>query len=316
MSFDPFAAIIGSSRAAESMRAFGRRAAAVDAPVLLLGESGTGKGVLARCIHAASARAPRPMVSVNCAAIPESLFESEFFGHVRGAFTGAQYSHKGLFEQAHTGTLFLDEVGELPVAAQAKLLTALEDREVRRVGSERIASVDVRLIAATACDLAAAVHERKFRADLFHRLSILCFEIPPLRRRLDDLPLISSHIISALAARYQRSAPDLLPETIEQLQTHSWPGNVRELSNVLERAILLKCGTALSVDGVRMHVAHAGNAHEAPPAVRYSFIGSTEEELAHIRSALTKCRGNKTRAAAMLGMSRNTLLNKLRDVEL
>ena len=316
MSADPFARIIGASRAAEAIRAFGRRAALVDAPVLLLGESGTGKGVLARCIHAASGRANRPIVSVNCSAIPDSLFESEFFGHVRGAFTGAQYAHKGLFEQAHNGTLFLDEIGELPMPAQAKLLTALEDREIRRVGAERVAFIDVRLIAATACDLHEAVHHRKFRTDLFHRLSVLCFEIPPLRRRLDDIPLLAQHLIDSLSARYRRSSPELPPETIAQLQAHSWPGNVRELSNVLERALLLRAGSALSVDGVRVQSVRANVVSNLQPSVRYSFIGTTEEELAHIRNALTECRGNKTRAAALLGMSRNTLLNKLRDVEL
>src|SRR5688500_13720961 len=160
---DSFERVLGSSRAAEAMRTFGRRAAAVDAPVLLLGESGTGKGVLARAIHAASPRAVRPMVSVNCAAVPESLFESEFFGHVRGAFTGAQYAHKGLFEQADRSTLFLDEVGDLPLALQAKLLTVLEDREVRRVGSERFQPVNVRVITATAADLAQYVARRLFR---------------------------------------------------------------------------------------------------------------------------------------------------------
>src|SRR5688572_5974790 len=181
MSADPFEAIIGASRAAEAMRAFGRRAASVAAPVLLLGESGTGKGVLARAIHNASARASKPFVAVNCAAVPESLFESEFFGHVRGAFTGAQYAHKGLFEQAHQGTLFLDEIGELPATAQAKLLTTLEDGAVRRVGGERVSAIDVRIIAATTADVEAATDGRKFRVDLLHRLSILTHTVPALR---------------------------------------------------------------------------------------------------------------------------------------
>ena len=317
MSADPFDLIIGESRAAQAMRSFGRRAAAVDAAVLLLGESGTGKGILARAIHAASHRSSRCLVSVNCAAIPESLFESEFFGHVRGAFTGAQCAHKGLFEQAHASTLFLDEVGELPLPAQAKLLTALEDREVRRIGAERVAFVDVRLLAATASDLSAAVATRAFRADLFHRLSVLCFEIPPLRRRLEDIPLLAQHLVAALSARHRRPAPELPRETLAALQAHSWPGNVRELSNVLERALLLRSGAALTANGMHFQPVHAAATRaEIPPAVRYSFIGSNTEELAQIRAALQTCRGNKTRAAAMLGMSRNTLLNKLRDVEL
>jgi transcriptional regulator with PAS, ATPase and Fis domain len=317
MSTDPFQAIVGASAAAEAMRSFGRRAARVDAPVLLLGESGTGKGVMARAIHAASRRSSRPFVAINCAAVPESLFESEFFGHVRGAFTGAQYTHKGLFEQAHTGTLFLDEVGELSLTAQAKLLTTLEDREVRRVGAERVASVNVRIIAATAADLVADVAARRFRADLFHRLSILLFELPPLRRRLDDIPDLAYHLLSGLAARYERDAPQLSSEALAQLQRHPWPGNVRELSNTLERALLLRQGASITLHSAALPaVTRNGNQHVYAPPQRYSFIGSSEEELEQIRAAITTCRGNKTRAAAMLGMSRNTLLNKLRGVEL
>lgn len=314
MSADPFEAIIGRTRAAEAMRAFGRRAAAVDAPVLLLGESGTGKGVLARAIHARSSRRARPFLSVNCAAIPESLFESEFFGHARGAFTGAQYAHKGLFEQAHTGTLFLDEVGELPGPAQAKLLTALEDRVIRRVGGERPLVIDVRIIAATACDLAALVEARAFRADLYHRLSILCMTLPPLRDRKADIPLIAEHVHRALVTRYQLPAAPLTHETLAHLQSHSWPGNVRELGNALERALLLRQGSVIAPADVSI-VSAAGARPELSmpaPVVRYSFVGTAEQEHAHIRSALSLCRGNKTRAAALLGMSRNTLLNKLR----
>jgi transcriptional regulator with PAS, ATPase and Fis domain len=319
MSADPFEAIIGHSRVAQAIRSFGRRAAAVEAPVLLLGESGTGKGVLARAIHQASARSARPFVGVNCAAIPDSLFESEFFGHVRGAFTGAQFTHKGLFEQAHSGTLFLDEIGELPLPAQAKLLTALEDRAVRRVGAERSSPVDVRIIAATACDLPAHVNARTFRTDLYHRLSILCIELPPLRSRADDIPAIATHLLQSIAARYHIDHACPLPEeTTAMLREHSWPGNVRELANAIERAVLLKQDEAITPASVGIMTAatsHASRHGFMPATVRYSFIGTTEQEAAHIKEALTLCRGNKTRAAAMLGMSRNTLLNKLRLIE-
>ena len=315
MSRDPFETIIGKSRAAEAMRAFGRRAAAVAAPVLLLGESGTGKGILARTIHLGSERRNHPFVSVNCAAVPESLFESEFFGHVRGAFTGAQYAHKGLFEQAHQGTLFLDEIGELPAGAQAKLLTALEDRVIRRVGGERAFAIDVRIIAATACDLAQHVRVKTFRADLYHRLSILCFTIPPLRQRRDDVSLIANHLHGELVARYQlASAPQLPAETGAHLESLDWPGNVRELANAIERALLLRQRAVITPSDVSV-VSHADSAPQLAmpaPVVRYSFIGTVEQERAHIRTALAACRGNKTRAAALLGMSRNTLLNKLR----
>ncbi len=315
MSADPFDSIIGESRAAAAMRRFGRRAAAVDAPVLLLGESGTGKGVLARAIHQASSRRARPFVAVNCAAIPESLFESEFFGHVRGAFTGAQHTHKGLFEQAHSGTFFLDEVGELTPAAQAKLLIALEDRVVRRVGGERESRVDVRIIAATVADLAEQVRTRQFRADLFHRLSVLCFEIPPLRHRTEDIPALARQLTNDLAARYGRNPPELPAATCARLLEHSWPGNVRELSNTVERALLLLHGAVITPSSVALLPVRP----VAPPIgevvmVRYSFAGSVEEERTRIQHALAACRGNKTRAAALLGMSRNTLRNKLRTI--
>ncbi len=315
MSVDPFEAIKGGSRAAQAMRTFGCRAATVDAPVLLLGESGTGKGILARAIHAASARHARPFVAVNCAAVPESLFESEFFGHVRGAFTGAQQSHKGLFEQAHTGTLFLDEIGELALTAQAKLLTALEDRVIRRVGAERPSPVDVRIIAATACDLPAQVHAKAFRSDLYHRLSILCLTIPPLRDRKEDIPRLAEHLHAGIAAHYRlQHAPGLPSDTCSHLQKHDWPGNVRELANAIERALLLRNDAEISPADVSLfgRIEHRNPARMLPPVLRYSFIGTVEQERAQIHDALSVCRGNKTRAAALLGMSRNTLLNKLR----
>ncbi len=316
MSLDPFDAIIGRSRAAYAIRSFGRRAATVDAPVLLLGESGTGKGVLARAIHHASHRAARPFVGVNCAAVPESLFESEFFGHVRGAFTGAQTPHKGLFEQAHTGSLFLDEIGELPLAAQAKLLTTIEDREIRRVGGERAQPVNVRLIAATARDLLGATQYGQFRTDLFHRLSILCFELPPLRERMEDIPVLAEHLLHDLSQRYGVSTPHLPIETCAHLQAHTWPGNVRELNNTIERALLLRHGNVITPGNITMLPVASPPASPAAAltaGMRYSFDGSRAEEQLHIREALSACRGNKTRAAALLGMSRGTLLNKLRD---
>src|SRR5688572_28246211 len=221
----PMERILGESQAAEAIRAFGRRAAAVDAPVLLLGESGTGKGILARAIHDASRRARHAFVAVNCAAIPEALFESEFFGHVRGAFTGAQYAHKGLFEQAHGGTLFLDEVGELPLVSQAKLLTTIEDRLVRKVGGERTASVDSRIIAATACALQRRVAEGRFRTDLFHRLRILSFTLPPLRNRPGDIAVLAHELLRIFAVRYNRPHAFLDAASHALLAAHSWPGN-------------------------------------------------------------------------------------------
>jgi transcriptional regulator with PAS, ATPase and Fis domain len=303
VSNDPFERILGNSKAAESIRVFGRRAAAVDAPVLLLGESGTGKGVLARAIHDASPRAKGPLVSVNCAAIPDALFESEFFGHVRGAFTGAQYAHRGLFEQAHNGTLFLDEVGELPLMAQAKLLTAIEDRMVRRIGGERVAEVNVRIIAATARSLDRCVADGSFRQDLYHRLRILCFRIPALRERHDDILELASFFLDAFRARYDRSDVYFADDVMADLESREWPGNIRELANVIEAAVVAAgCNVILRED-----LGSASPQMSAPESV--------EDEAARIRRTLRHFNGNKTRAAAALGMARTTLWQKLRRLD-
>lgn len=306
---DPFSRILGSGAGANAIREFGRRAAAVDAPVLLTGESGTGKGVLARAIHQASGRSKQPFVAVNCAAIPESLFESEFFGHIRGAFTGALQSHRGLFEQAHRGTLFLDEVGELPLAMQAKLLTAIEDREIRKVGAEKMLQVDARLIAATACPLERLVESGAFRRDLFHRLRVLGYALTPLRGRSIDIIELTKHFVRTYAAEYRRSITSIDERAIACLRTHTWPGNVRELANTLHAAVLACDGTQLLFEHVEQALAPApaGSAYGS----RYQSPAGKEEEQAAIAEAMRRYHGNKTRAAQSLGMSRNTLRRKL-----
>jgi two-component system response regulator HydG len=307
-----FDTILGESTAARAMRCFGRKAAAVDATVLITGETGTGKGILARAIHLASRRSRQEFVAVNCAGIPEGLFESEFFGHVRGAFTGALQNHRGLIEQAHLGTLFLDEVGEVSAPMQAKLLTALEDHEVRRVGAERTLRVDFRTIAATAADLEEMVGRNTFRADLFHRLKILFIRVAPLRQRMDDLPLLATFYATLYASKYQR-ATSLPLETISFLQSFSWPGNIRELAHSIEAAVV-ECEHGPLRPG-HFRVLNSSPPRPAPPLPggRYAFNGSRSDELATILEALRICEGNKTRAARRLGMSRNTLINKLRD---
>lgn len=316
-----FTRILGQSNAARAMCAFGQRAAAVDAPVLLHGESGTGKGLLARAIHIASARARNPFIAVNCAGVPESLFESEFFGHNRGAFTGAHEARRGLFEQAHGGTLFLDEIGDLPLPLQAKLLTALEDGEVRRLGSERTTRVDVRLVAATGADLEDEVRRGRFRRDLYHRLLVLSFHLPPLREREGDIEFLTHHFLDLFRRKYRRPALSLDPATMARLRHHPWPGNVRELAHAIEAA-------TLNCEDTRIRVEHLPRALLDPPApqngaepdalpgARYAFYGAPEEERHRILEALRKCRGNKTRAAALLGMARNTLRLKLRALGL
>ena len=317
VSEDPFDRILGRSRAADDIRSFGRRAASVDAPVLLLGESGTGKGVLARAIHDASPRARMPFVAVNCAAIPDALFESEFFGHVRGAFTGAQYAHKGLFEQAHGGTLFLDEVGELPLMAQAKLLTTIEDRIVRKVGGERTATVNTRIIAATASQLNAAVARAEFRRDLYHRLRVLHFTMPPLRERHGDITLLAGMFIERFTRAYSRSPMTVAPAVVDTIETWSWPGNIRELANTIEAAIVSSELDTIDSIPLDAQTAELSVLQERSfgKRSRYSFPGSDNDERELIQRALARCAGNKTRAAAELGMSRNTLLNKLRRTD-
>jgi DNA-binding NtrC family response regulator len=310
------------------MRAFGERAAAVDAAVLLTGESGTGKGLLARAIHAASSRAKAGLVAINCASVPETLFESEFFGHVRGAFTGAQQTHRGLLEQADRGSLFLDEVGELPPGLQAKLLTALEDGEFRRVGGERPVRVDVRFIAATGVDLERAVSERRFRRDLYHRLLVLAYRLPPLRERGDDVELFAHHFLERFARRYNRPIRGFEPASLRRIREHAWPGNVRQLAHAIEAAVLacdgpriivrhlpepvLQSVAAATPSSVDDDAAASAALTSAGRRVRYSHFGSASDEQRRIDEALRRWRGNKTRAAEDLGMARNTLRAKLR----
>ena len=312
MSPDPFDAILGSSHVARAIRNFGMRAAQVDAPVLLLGESGTGKGVLARAIHQSSRRAARPFVAVNCAAIPDALFESEFFGHVRGAFTGAQFTHKGLFEQAHSGTLFLDEIGELPATAQAKLLSVLEDRLIRRVGAEKTSPVDARIIAATTLDVHAASASGRFRVDLLHRLSVLTYTLPSLRVRNGDLRMLAENFLHEFSTRHGRGCVSFADGAIAALYAHTWPGNIRELANVIETSVLF-CDDVI-LEARHLIIRPASAAHPVHALPRYGFAGEPTDERQLILQTLARCRGNKSQTAMELGMSRNTLHNKLRQL--
>jgi two-component system response regulator HydG len=319
--FDDF---LGESDAATAVRTFCRRAAAVDAPVLVTGESGTGKGLVARIIHDASSRARRPLIAVNVAGVPDTLFEAEFFGHDRGAFTGAQQARRGLFEQAHGGTLFLDEIGELAPPLQAKLLTVLEDGVVRRLGAERTVRVDVRLIAATGVDLARAVADGRFRRDLYHRLLVLAVHLPPLRSRGGDAAILLERFLALYTRRHDRRVAGWEPAALHRLCAHVWPGNVRQLAHAVEAAVLLCDAPRI---GLRHLPAQLLDAPDAPAddaaarpgerpgrAFRYAFYGSVDEERRRIEAALRRWHGNKTRAAAELGMARNTLREKLRSL--
>jgi two-component system response regulator HydG len=286
---------------------FMRRAAAVEATVLITGETGTGKELVARRIHRMSTRAAGPFVVRNCAAIPESLFESELFGHERGAFTGADARHKGLFEQADRGTLFLDEVAETPVRLQSKLLRVLEELTLQRVGGHEAVRVNVRLIAATNRNLAEAVACKEFREDLYYRLQVLVVHLPPLRERPGDVERLAAHFL-ALAARGAEGAPaELSPEAVRKLVAHRWPGNVRELRNTLERAVILSGGQRVGPEHIVLAESPGG-----PSPIRSSMMLRLDDlERQHILKVLAQVGGNKARAASILGIDRVTLHRKL-----
>lgn len=282
------------------------RIAATDATVLLLGESGTGKEVFARATHQLSNRRDQPFVKVNCAAIPDELFESELFGHERGAFTGATASRAGRFEQAHGGTLFLDEIGEVPPSLQAKLLRALQERVIERVGSDCARPVDVRIVAATNRDLAALVNEGRFRLDLYYRLNVVPIRLPALRERPEDIRSLARYFLAQITQAYQRNV-SLAPEGFDVLVAFHWPGNVRQLHNVLERMVLLQEAGVVSVDEISTILAgeHVGmadcGADPIRPARPYRNVSETDR--GRIEHALQRSGGNKSSAAQLLGMS-------------
>src|SRR6266852_4851084 len=269
-------------------------------PLLIVGETGTGKSLLARIIHEASSRSAAQFVELNGAAIPENLLESELFGYERGAFTDARWSKPGLFQVAHRGTLFLDEVGLLPPSLQAKLLRVLEDGNVRRLGATRSDSVDVWLISATNEDLQAAVRARRFREDLYHRLAAVTVALPPLRELGDDIDLLAGHALARACAKYSVPPKTLSPEARAAMRAYRWPGNVRELNSVVERAVLL-CPTLL--------IPAAALAFETAAEMRGegSLEGSAESDRQRLSAVLAETGWNISRTAAMLGITRNTV---------
>jgi DNA-binding NtrC family response regulator/pSer/pThr/pTyr-binding forkhead associated (FHA) protein len=304
--------MIGRSAALQRLQVFLERVAATPSTVLLSGESGTGKELAAAMIHALSPRAARPFVPINCAAIPESLLESELFGHEKGAFTGAVAQHDGVFVRAHTGTLFMDEIGELSPGAQARMLRVLESRTLTRVGGNKEIAVDVRLVAATHRDLPQMVADGRFREDLLYRLRVLQTRIPPLRERRDDIPLLVDHFLRVLGERVGRRVEAVSPAAIDVLTRYRWPGNVRELRNVVERALVLGDGRSLEVDDLPPELLHAAPvAPAADAAVLVRPLAELERDA--IAGALAATAGNKARAAALLGIDRTTLYRKLKD---
>ncbi len=279
-------------------------ACASDAPVLVTGETGTGKELVARAIHRHGPRSARPFVPVNCGAMPEGLLESELFGHVRGAFTGAVADKRGLFEEARGGTLFLDEIGEMAPALQVRLLRTLESGEVRPVGSPRATSVDVRVIAATHRDLERAAKEGTFRQDLFYRLHVFAIHIPPLRERREDIPLLVAHFLAGLGAQ-GRGTVSATPAAVAALAAHDWPGNVRELENTLVRLAVESRGAAIDVADLPPQFRERPASLEEP---LFAGLPTLEEvEKRYLRHVLAAVKGNRSRAAEALGIDRRTL---------
>jgi DNA-binding NtrC family response regulator len=293
-----------------------RSAAATGADVLIEAESGTGKELLARFIHDSSDRSRKPFIALNCAAVPESLLESELFGHGRGAFTGAIAAKPGKFELADGGTILLDEIGEMPLHLQPKLLRALQEREFERLGESRSVRVDIRVIATTNVSLAAMVERGDFRGDLYYRLNVIPLSLPPLRERKEDIPVLAHHFAAKFARQLGTEAPRLHPEFLNRLQSHNWPGNVRELANFMRRVLTLS-GT-IEIDGRCFETEFQGTSRSSlatPVAFSAPAAGTPirQVERLHLESTLALTDGNRTHAAEMLGISLRTLRNKIRE---
>ncbi len=301
--------IIGVSPVMQEVFSAIAKASTATATVLISGESGTGKELVARAIHYNSPRAAAPFVPINCGAIPGELVESELFGHVKGAFTGAMESRAGFFQTADGGSIFLDEISEMSLSTQVKLLRVLEDKEVRMVGSSRANKVDVRILTATNKDISSMVDKGAFREDLYFRLSVITIAIPPLRDRENDILLLAGHFISKFAAEAGTAAPEFSQRALKALMNYPWPGNVRELENLIHRLIVMKDGSVMDVPDLPAHMRFSidrGSGLNRPLA---------EVEREHIRNVLSSTGGNKTRTAKILGIDRKTLREKLKDLE-
>jgi DNA-binding NtrC family response regulator len=315
-----FERLVGRGRAIQNVVAMARKVSASGATsVLIQGESGTGKDVLAKAIHYESGRADEPFMEITCTAMPETLLESELFGHERGAFTDAKSQKKGLLELAHGGTIFLDEIGDMAPALQAKLLRVLEERRFRRVGGTRDISVDIRVVAATNKDLRTAVDQGAFRKDLYYRLQVLTITIPPLRERRDDIPLLARHFLEHFGREFKKPAPRLHPDAERLLVGYDWPGNVRELRNVIERAMILAEGSEIVPADLPPELGAAGS-DPARPTTRFQLpsggvvFEDVERDL--VRQALELTRGNQTRAAKLLGLTRDELRYRAKKFDL
>ena len=305
-----FEYIIGHSGKMQEVFDAARRVAPTRATVLLGGESGTGKGLLARAIHQHSPRRDAPFTKISCSTIPENLMESELFGYEKGAFTGATQSHQGKFEQADGGTVFLDEIGDVPPAVQVKLLRVLQEREFERLGGSKTIHVDVRIIAATNQDLRAALEQGTFREDLYYRLNVVPISLPPLRERKEDIPYLLDHILTKFAGDTANRMQVISQAAMEKLMAYHWPGNVRELENIIERSMVLARSETVEADDIRLDHATASSQSEAAAFLPQGMtLEQYEQEL--IREALRRTGDNKSQAARLLGMTRNALRYRL-----
>jgi len=302
-----FENFVGRSRSMLDVFEMIRKTADSASTVMITGESGTGKELVARAIHQESSRAQGPFVSVNCGAVPEGLMESELFGHVKGAFTGAVTNTEGLFSAAGGGTLFLDEITEIPHSVQVKLLRAIQEREIRRVGDIRDVRVDVRLIAASNLNLGKAVADGALRGDLFYRLNVIPIHLPPLRERREDIPLLIAHFIQKLGREMGRPVRGVSPAALGTLEGYHWPGNIRELENVIERAIVLGSGDTIEVDALPQNVVHPATPAQPSadlPSTGFDLEATLEDlEYRYIQMALGRTGGVQTKAAELLGLS-------------
>ncbi len=311
--------IVGRGRSMREIFQTVERVAPTRATVLLAGESGVGKDMIARAIHQNSPRKTHPFVKINCTAIPENLMESELFGYEKGAFTGATTSKPGKFEQADGGTVFLDEIGDVPGNIQVKLLRILQERQFERLGSNTTRNVDVRVIAATNVDLRAALEEGRFREDLYYRLNVVPINIPPLRERKEDIPFLTIHFVRKLSKELGTEAKEISPAALDRLVEHPWPGNVRELENTIERSLVLGSGEVLQAADIRLEAPRGSNSQAT--TTQQSPLLPEGETLEHweqmiIREALRRAKGNKSQAARMLGLTRNALRYRLSQMGL
>lgn len=310
-----FDQILGKSKPMREVFDLIRRVADSQTNLLITGESGTGKELVAKAIHFNSSRKGAPFIPVNCAAIPEQLLESELFGHVKGAFTDAKSDKRGLFEEAQKGTLFLDEISELPMMLQAKLLRAVQEREIRRVGATRSIPVNVRIIAATNLLLAEEVKAKRFREDLYYRLNVIEIRLPPLRERKEDIPLLCDMLFHKVATGRDKPMKGIAESALGLLIDYHWPGNVRELENVMERAVTLAQGEMVTVDALPTTIREGRGERQVIEEGVERLLSMDEVERAYIKRILEKTRGNKLQAAQILGIDRKTLYRKLGDME-